>query len=163
MKDYARFLNKYYRKMPKIEGYHIFSCNRSDMKETTMPMKIQECNLEDALSYETNAYKIRFDGRLKDITYAEAVKLRRDLIRNTDINTIPSPGINPYKQFELYKNYRPYLPQEFQDVTCPKPSDEIFSLIKKEKDSKIAIKKEKVKRRQNVMVNNRKSIDVDKK
>ena len=28
---------------------------------------------------------------------------------------------------------------------------------------KIAIKKEKVKRRQNVMMNNRKSIDVDKK
>ena len=89
MKDYAGFLNKYYRKMPKIEGYHIFLCYRSDMKETTMPMKIQECNLEDALSYETNAYKIRFDGRPKDITYAEAVKLRRDLIRNTDINTIP--------------------------------------------------------------------------
>ena len=126
MKDYARFLNKYYRKMPKIEGYHIFLCYRSDMKETTMPMKIQECNLEDALSYETNAYKIRFDGRPKDITYAEAVKLRRDLIRNTDINTIPSPGINPYKQVELYKNYRPNLPWEFQDVTCPKPSDKIF-------------------------------------
>ena len=159
MKDYSEFLNRFYKKMPKIEGYHIFSCNIRDKKQTTFPMMVRESNLEDAASFETNAYRVRFVGCPKDVPYAEAVNARYMLIRDAVINPIPSPGINLY-QVELFKNYRSNLLEVFRDVTCPRPSDEVFALIKKEKNSKLAVKKETIKRRRMVK-DNRKPLLLD--
>jgi hypothetical protein len=37
---------------------------------------------------------------------------------------LPSPGIKPIKQVELYKKWRPFIPSQFCDEICPRPSDE---------------------------------------
>ena len=39
-------------------------------------------------------------------------------------------GLKPIKQVELYSKWRPLLPEEFRDIMCPRPSDEVINLIK---------------------------------
>ncbi len=35
------------------------------------------------------------------------------------------------KQVELWSKFRKFVPQEFQDEICPRPSDEVLKNIKK--------------------------------
>ncbi len=43
-------------------------------------------------------------------------------------------GINPYIVYELFKNFRPYAPVEFQlDSMYAKPSPEVLAKVKAEK------------------------------
>ncbi len=42
-------------------------------------------------------------------------------------------GINPYKVYELFKNFRPYVPVEFQsDPMYAMPSPEVLAKVKAE-------------------------------
>ena len=43
-----------------------------------------------------------------------------------------APGMNPRKEVELFTKWRPLVPMEFQDITCPRPSDEIMAMVKNE-------------------------------
>ena len=38
--------------------------------------------------------------------------------------------MNKMKQVDLYKKWRPLLPAEFQDITCPKPAEKTINQIK---------------------------------
>jgi hypothetical protein len=47
---------------------------------------------------------------------------------------IPNAGLNPYKMVEMYKNYKPYVPDEFQlDELYDEPSAEVWAKVKTEK------------------------------
>jgi hypothetical protein len=41
--------------------------------------------------------------------------------------------LRPIKQVELYKKFRPYVPRQYWDETCPKRSDEVLESVRKEK------------------------------
>ena len=46
---------------------------------------------------------------------------------------IPNVGLNPYKMVDMYKNYRPNVPDEFQsDELYAKPSVEVWEKVKTE-------------------------------
>ena len=48
--------------------------------------------------------------------------------------SIPNVGLNPYEMVEMYENYRPILPDEFQsDELYAKPSAEVWKKVKTEK------------------------------
>jgi hypothetical protein len=50
------------------------------------------------------------------------------------LQPIKPPGINPYKQVELFFKYRPVVPPEYhQDEFYIKPSDDVLKMVKAEK------------------------------
>ena len=50
---------------------------------------------------------------------------------------IECPGMNPYKQVELWKKWRPIIPNDFRnDDFYQKPSPEVMALVVKEKKSR---------------------------
>ena len=50
--------------------------------------------------------------------------------------------IAPIKQLELYEKFRPLIPKQYQDETCPYPGDEIFYGEKRKKSLKAKLKRE---------------------
>jgi len=46
----------------------------------------------------------------------------------------PNGGLNPYKMVEMFKNYRPYVPDKFQsDELYAEPSLVVWAKVKTEK------------------------------
>jgi len=68
---------------------------------------------------------------------------RKDIIRNykTHLETLDAPGVSPIKQFELWNKWRDYIPIEFRDLLCEKPTDEAYAMMEKTNDAR----KEKAK------------------
>ena len=65
----------------------------------------------------------------KDLDYREIVDTAE-----TKLTTLEWEGINPYKVYELFKNFRPYVPVEFQsDPMYAEPSPEVLAKVKAEK------------------------------
>ena len=77
-----------------------------------------------------------FYGRSNHCLYSEALRCRKEYIKNFAIKVIVPPELNPYKQVELYKNFRKLVPQQYRDVLCPKPSPEVFARVENEKKQK---------------------------
>ena len=61
------------------------------------------------------------------------------------------PGINPYKQVELFKNYAKLMDEESAKITCPNPSEEVWDFVKAEKQNN----KDRKIRKKEIMKNNR--------
>ena len=56
--------------------------------------------------------------------------------------SIPNVGLNPYKMVEMYKNYRPNVPDEFQsDELYAEPSAKVWSKVKREKIDRAEFRK----------------------
>ena len=54
---------------------------------------------------------------------------------------VPCVGLNPYKQVELFKNYRPVIPFELQsDELYAEPSDNVKRKVKTEKIDRSAFR-----------------------
>jgi hypothetical protein len=46
------------------------------------------------------------------------------------IETLTPPGFRPIKQVELWKKFRPFVPRQYWDELCPRPSDEAIAQVK---------------------------------
>ena len=139
MKDWDGMLGKFYRKYPKIEEYHIFSCNWNDQAHTNknMNVNVKESNVEGCQMYSFNSIKQGFEGRSRypsgNKGLLAAIKGRKQLMKDTVIEVLTRPGINPYKQVELFKNYVKLMDEESAKITCPNPSEEVWDFVKAEK------------------------------
>ena len=51
-------------------------------------------------------------------------------------------GLSDIKQCELYFKWREFLPFQFQDITCPRPSDEVLTRHFKKTTDKRKVKQE---------------------
>jgi hypothetical protein len=51
------------------------------------------------------------------------------------------PGLRPFKQAELYNNFRRYIPAKFQDEMCPMPPLEVLENQKKERSDRAKSKR----------------------
>ena len=69
-------------------------------------------------------------------------------MRATQVEVLEAPRINPYKQVELFKNYQSLVREDIQDVICPEPSKEIFSLVEMGK----ALNKDKKQAKQEMLM-----------
>ena len=61
---------------------------------------------------------------------------RQHYLANVQPKTIPNPGLSDIKQVHLYTKWRKLVPTEFQDITCPKPNEDVISRIKKDTKTK---------------------------
>ena len=83
---------------------------------------------------------------------------RVEAISNMEQNLVQlnAPPLRPIKQVELWSKWRPLIPEEFRDITCPKPCDKIIASIKVEK-------REKLKKRAALKMHNNASDPASKK
>lgn len=58
-----------------------------------------------------------------------------------------APGIADIKQVELYTKWRKLIPDQYQDIICPKPDDNVIIKVKRDK-AKRAKNKLEVKKKQ---------------
>jgi hypothetical protein len=79
---------------------------------------------------------------LKKRGVSEAI--RRDILLFQEPEALEPPGLKEIKQVELYQKWRKFVPDEFQDEICPKPSDEVLNKIKEEKRKKDAAKRRRI-------------------
>ena len=138
MRDYDKMLGNYYKRYPAIEEFHIFACLSADKGTRHFNVKITQADTPGAKSITFNAIKQGFKGRENyprtKKGLIRAIANRKDSIRNDEPEIIPPPGINPYKQVELFTKYRDLLDEDSKDITCPRPSKEVWALVKDEKE-----------------------------
>ena len=60
------------------------------------------------------------------------------------LDVIPFKGVPEFKQVQMYKNFRQFLPPEFQNITCPKPSDDVLKRQKDDQKQRVQNKKRKI-------------------
>ena len=140
MKDYDKYLQYFYRRLPKVENLHCFECKKHhpSNNEKEIYMTIRRDSLEDAPVIDFNVIKRGFKGRDNypkgTVGMIQAVANRKRIMEQTEIEVLEAPGINPYKQVELFRKYRCLIDEKVQDITCPEPSKEVFELVEKEVD-----------------------------
>jgi hypothetical protein len=124
--DYDKLMSDIYRPLSGlVKRNHIFSC--SDGGQT---MTLRESDLEEHKEVSFNLRKKK--GIWEDMTH-----LTSALVETTNsilAVAIPNNGLNPYKMVEMYKNYKPVVPDEFQsDELYAEPSAEVWAKVKTEK------------------------------
>jgi hypothetical protein len=88
-------------------------------------MRLQQSNLEEHNKLVFNLRK-RPTSKLSRVEIAE--------ISNSVLVTITNNGLNPYKAVEMFTNYHPNIPVQFQvDELYAEPSVEVWAKVKKEK------------------------------
>ena len=117
--NYDKLFNDIYQKLDgMIKQNHIFACIDDDK------MFLRESNLEE---HKVHPHKMSKRGRVMN---------RVDLLAYTNLNLglVSNVGINPYKQVELWKNYREYVDPDVQDDELYKePPAKIMAMVKEEK------------------------------
>ena len=141
--DWDSFLNNFYSTFSgKVKKNHIFHVNRDTMrKENQVRVELRESNLDDdKISYH-RAIKQGFSTRKNYPPGGKGLKVAINnrgtdirAARSTLLHQIEAPGMNVYKQVEMFKNYRPLVPPEFQgDSVYAEPDEMIVDAVKKEK------------------------------
>ena len=60
----------------------------------------------------------------------QEIQQRRQIIKQHDYTTLPTPSIPDIKQVDLYLKYSRFVPEEFRSIICPKPDDLKINKIK---------------------------------
>ena len=116
--DYDGLMKHLYKDLKLlVKKNHIFDCTEDGK------MIIKESNLDE--------HGTAFNG-LKKSTPTDLVSLKvvtKDLLKE-----VTTPGINPYKQIELFHKYKPVVPTEYHnDELYTKPSEEVIKKVMAEK------------------------------
>lgn len=147
--DYKACFSKFYTTIKPIKSQHIFSCieRNGNSNATDVMMATRVSNLEEHLPTNINLLRKTFYDKsvYKDLVAAFAA--RKDLLYDYPLESIPFPGLPAFKQVQLYKNYRKFLPAAYKDVTCPRPTDEV---MKSEKDDQTKRRHAKMKKKRDV-------------
>ena len=151
-KDWDQFLNLYYSDFKrKVKHNHIFSCTHGESREANQMMvdlrksDLPEHTIVRHKSFKQGFYgrsnypknvkglKLAIENRVKDIKAARAEKLQ----------VIPSPGINIFKQVELYTKYKRVVPEQFwNEDLYSEPDEKIIKAVKKERKMRKEFKTE---------------------
>ena len=67
---------------------------------------------------------------LLKVPKGSTIQDRNRLIVETQPPNLDKPGLSVMKQVHMYTKWRPLLPIELQDITCPKPSDDVVNKCK---------------------------------
>ena len=120
-KDFTDFLvycSQFYKTFDSgtIKENHIFTVSSSAPTE----MRIQRDSLPGSPEHVQD-FAIKKPSPVAD---------RFNKMKSTTMEIIGPPGIPGIKQVELYEKFRPLLPQQFRNVTCPFPGDEIMEKVR---------------------------------
>jgi hypothetical protein len=108
--DYGGMLDKFYKKFPggTIQRNHVFWVD--DSNPTTMYTKISDEAEVETINLKASQH---YSNR--------AQSLQRHVL-----TPIPAPGLKDIKQVELYTKFRKFVPVEFRDEICPRPSQQVL-------------------------------------
>ena len=113
----------------QVKTNHVFTVKASNY--TTMILQIQHDSEEILINC-----KKRGTGTNKNCL---------ENLKSFILLPLDAPGVKEIKQVELYRKWRPYIPQYAQDITCPKPDDAIHlrhkDTVKVKRNAKAAAKK----------------------
>jgi hypothetical protein len=65
---------------------------------------------------------------------------RTDAINACELAILKPLSLHPIRQVELYKKFCPFVPHEFREETCPKPSEAVLTQVKFETAAKRKVK-----------------------
>ena len=130
--DYGEMLDYFYKKFPNgtIQNNHVFSVS----SEHPTKMIVKTTDAADPVEMD-----FRLATNVNDNNRAAA-------LQNYELTPIPAPGLKEIKQVELYSKFRRFVPDEFKDIICPKPSDEILDNIRQARSDKTRIRNNTKKR-----------------
>lgn len=166
-KDWGSYLDLFYsnfkdRGSAVIKKNHIFSCsNTESWRGNQLMIRVRQSDLARHPVVEMKAIKAGFYGRfgfedgrydLDDYPYdkkkklKDAVAARPRIIRAAmadQLNEIEAPGINIYKQVEMFTKYLPVVPPEYHDDDLyAKPTDDVIQATKEESRKRKALRVE---------------------
>ncbi len=120
-------MDVYYKKFPAgtIQCNHLFWVE--DSNPTTIYTKIS--NKAD---------------EVEAIDLKTMVRNRQNLPSHV-LNPLPTPGLKEIKQVEMYAKIQKFVPHEYRDEICPRPTDEVFANIKKQRSEKAKARSEKAR------------------
>ena len=123
-RDYEKYWNKYYKCLEPgtVSKNHLFTV---EDKEPTMLKKWVD-------DLEASQVKVQ-DLKKKGVDD----KQHFILLWSTFPDSILEPGIADIKKVELFTNFRPLLPPQFQDMSCPDPGKEVLQKIKTEEKERL--------------------------
>jgi hypothetical protein len=126
-KNYGAFLDKYYNnfKPGTIRQNHVFCMSNQD------PDLNMNCETHDGAKFVLQPM-LKRGAKLSDE--------RRKEIQDYVFETLKPPGLRQIKQVELYKKFRPCVPRKYWAETCPKTTDEVIDLVRKERANKCTTK-----------------------
>ena len=133
--DYGDLFDFFYKKLVcQIKQNHIFSS--TDGSE----MVLRESVLHQEITYPILKKDFKY------LTHREVIEHG-----NEELRMLEWQGINPYKVYELFKNFRPFVPVEFQsDPMYAEPSPEVLAKVKAEmvdrKEFRATLKRKKYDR-----------------
>jgi hypothetical protein len=118
--DYGKFFDVFYKKLAgQIQQNHIFSSGQGDeirVRQSVLPQ------------HEELVCQI-FKKHMNSLSNTQVEELAQ-----RELTQLEFEGINPYKVYELFKHYRPYVPVEFQsDPMYAEPSPGQMAKVKAEK------------------------------
>jgi hypothetical protein len=123
--DYDGLLNDMYKDISgKVKINHIFSCNSDN--PLSMALDLRKSNLPEHTVDVHNVSKVRarrFNGPAEVRAHSEK-----------HLKGVRCMGLNPYKVVEMWKNYRPNVPDEFHnDALYAEPTADEWSKVKVER------------------------------
>jgi hypothetical protein len=120
--DYGDLLDRFYNSFPggSVQGNHVFRVESS--KPTTVFTK--ETSLEPTITLNFRNDKfVRKEDRLMEL-------------KNYVLKPVTAPGMKPTKQVELYTKWHKFVPAEFQDEICPRPTQEVLANVQESRKKK---------------------------
>jgi hypothetical protein len=116
--DYGEMLDKFYQKFPPgtFQRNHVFWVE--DSNPTTIYTKVSG------------------EADVEVLNLAVPLQNRDRSLQRHVLTLIPAPGLKEIKQVEMYSKFRKFVPEEFQDEICPRPSQQVIDNIKKTRSEK---------------------------
>ncbi len=133
--DYGKLFDLFYKPLTgQIKQNHIFTSTNGHQMEIRESVMHQEFIFTIGKKW------------FEDIPYLEMIERVEE-----EFKPLEWEGINPYKAYELFKNFRPYVPVECQsDPMYTEPSPEVLAEVRAEKVDRrvirVALKKKKYER-----------------
>jgi hypothetical protein len=128
-KDWDKYLNRLYKKMSAVLKWQIF---QSSTELGVANIFFKSSNVEDARTLTESLQKPSVVG-----------DARKAVLLQQPTRLYPTRlGLREIKQVELWKKYRPLVPEEYRDECCPMPTKEVLDGEKNRKNAKSKLKRD---------------------
>ena len=125
--NYGAFLDKFY----KVQQTGIVNKNHMFWATRDNPTVLHTKEYRDSVEHPEQEME---KGKASH-------EVRKNKMGNYQFEKLQPPGLKEIKMVELYKKWRSFMPEEFQDIICPKPPDDVLSRIKRVRKMKKQRKK----------------------
>lgn len=124
-KDFDKFLNQFYKKLESgsVSKNHVFTVEASNPT-------ILQVRLDDIEGTPSECQQLLKKHK------GQGIRIELLMSAEKNLEILASPGVPDIKKVELYKKYRPLIPEQYRDITCPHPGEDVLSKIKTERNKK---------------------------